>query len=285
MRECGINFQNLDLKKINKIYCFGTSFTAGGGYYFGSKDMENHYSNYYNSLNEYPKTMFNYSYPGQLTKLFNNVEIKNLGKCGYGDDRTSRLIFDIVENPNSYIDDTLFIIELSYLGREELYSNKFKSFMVHNYSIDDNLTYNDSSLAINHKYDDTLDIRFLNHLTKLVNEYNREFWNYENVHKTHNKNNIFLINYLLRNNLNFLIIEGTPNSIIKELLPNHYLVDFSPKMENHDRYSMNHFIEDNKLKISDVSNGEIEDYHASLEGNKLIASKIYQHLINHYNFE
>jgi hypothetical protein len=277
----------LGLKKINKIVCFGTSFTAGGGYYFNSKDMEEekYYYEYYNSLNEFPKTMFNYSYPGQLKKLFNNnVQIENLGKCGYGNDRTSRLIFDLVENEVD-LSQYLFLIEFAYMGREELYSNTLNSYVVHNYHINDDLSYDKGTLAKNHKYDTDSENMLLNELSKIIVSYNKNFWNYENQHTKNIRNIIFLVNYLIRNNVNFLVVEGIHNNLMDYLIKNNNLLEFSPHLLDGDKYSMNHYIEDNKLKISDVTNGIIEDYHASLEGNKLIASKIHEHLLNFYRFE
>ena len=81
------------MSKIKYINCFGTSYTAGGGFEFdGDKNPLN---NLYSGL-ETPLTQFNFSYPGQLKKILDeNVKVTNYAKNGYGNDRTFRKIYEL----------------------------------------------------------------------------------------------------------------------------------------------------------------------------------------------
>ena len=68
------------MKQLKHVNCFGTSFTDGGGHEFGKRDGD--YGKYLKEVyrNKYPneeQTQFNFSWPGQLQKLFkeNNLNI------------------------------------------------------------------------------------------------------------------------------------------------------------------------------------------------------------------
>ena len=75
---------------IKKIYCFGTSHTAGGG--FHDKNVKNVYKNIVDN-----PSMETCSWPGIFkTYLDKNIELINLAECGAGNERIYRLVFDLI---------------------------------------------------------------------------------------------------------------------------------------------------------------------------------------------
>ena len=112
---------------IEKIYVFGTSFAEGGGFEF---NINKTISYSYNGLGE-EYTKENFSFPGQLRKLLPNIEIVNLSKSGYGNERMYRLASDIVFSDNFDVDNSLLIFDevmsgfrVSLGGAQEIYNIK-----------------------------------------------------------------------------------------------------------------------------------------------------------------
>ena len=86
---------------IKYIHCFGTSYTAGGGYEFdGDSPFRNQDSEYIINLKKetkqkYPneeQTQYNFSWQIQLQKLVdsNKIKVLNHFKTGYGNERIYR---------------------------------------------------------------------------------------------------------------------------------------------------------------------------------------------------
>lgn len=116
---------------IKKIYCFGTSHTAGGG--FHDKNVKNVYKNIVDN-----PSMETCSWPGIFkTYLDKNIELINLAECGAGNERIYRLVFDLITNPKIKNEESLLLIELSTLGRKEFYSNTVKDYVICNYHFQD----------------------------------------------------------------------------------------------------------------------------------------------------
>lgn len=116
---------------IKKIYCFGTSHTAGGG--FHDKNVKNVYKNIIDN-----PSMETCSWPGIFkTYLDKNIEVINLAESGAGNERIYRLVFDLITNPKIKNEESLLLIELSTLGRKEFYSNYFKDYVICNYHLHD----------------------------------------------------------------------------------------------------------------------------------------------------
>ena len=128
------------MSKIKKIYTFGTSYTAGGGFEFGNSGREL-LSSIYNNIGE-DLTRESFSWPGQLSKLLpSSIEVINKSESGFGNDRMIRLILDIILHKEFKKDETLFFLEFSLLGRKEIYSNQLDDYMIVNYAhSDDNHT-------------------------------------------------------------------------------------------------------------------------------------------------
>ena len=108
------------MDKIKYINCFGTSFTAGGGFEFGgTSDVRNNFLKFfYSGLNEEP-TQFNFSYPGQIQRLNSKIKINNYAKNGYGNDRMMRLVYDIITSIDFNKNEHIFLLEFGGIGRKE----------------------------------------------------------------------------------------------------------------------------------------------------------------------
>ena len=134
------------MNKINNIYTFGTSQTAGGGFEFESRAEAAQYKgdifikergdalkHLYKDIGQ-ELTQFNFSWPGQLQKILGNgIKVTNLAKSGYGNERMYRLTYDLIRNNIHKLDSMLFIYEFSYLGRKEYYLNELNDYIIVNY--------------------------------------------------------------------------------------------------------------------------------------------------------
>ena len=126
------------MAKIKYIHCFGTSYTAGGGFEFESINCHKNKNllNYYGNLNE-EFSQFNFSYPGQLQKLIgNDIKVYNHGKNGYGNELLYRKVYEIITEPNFNNEENIFLLEFSGLGRKEFWLNEINDFIIVNYEID-----------------------------------------------------------------------------------------------------------------------------------------------------
>ena len=140
------------MSKIKKIYTFGTSQTAGGGFEFESRADASQYKgdifikergdalkHLYKDIGQ-ELTQFNFSWPGQLQKtLGTDVKVINLAKSGYGNERMYRLTYDLVRKHLNELDSILFIYEFSYLGRKEYYLDEIEDYVIVNYSFPDDM--------------------------------------------------------------------------------------------------------------------------------------------------
>lgn len=262
------------------ITCFGSSYSAGGGYYFDNiNKLSPNHQEYLNSMNEYPKRMNTYSYFGQLEKIFRTKKkhktiFKNLAKCAHGNDRTCRLIFDILKNNEIKTENNLFLIEFQDIGRQELYLNSFNDYISHNFRFNDDLSYDKGFL---HKdvFDTIEDISELKSYDKIINDYNKLFNNFHIHLNYQDMLKQFLISYLKQKNVNFIIVSGMDDNIETLLNPKNYIV-YDDKFDDIISYA-----DSKKLLIKDVS--DVDDFHISLEGNKLISNKIYDFIFKNYN--
>jgi hypothetical protein len=258
---------------IKEIHCFGTSHTEGGGFEFMNREKSTELKKFYT---EEPFTKENYSYPGNLQKLVGkDIKVYNHAKSGYGNERMYRLVYDVLNNetPN---DEKLLLLEFSFVGRKEYYSKSINDFFIANYSFNekgyvDYLDVAQTYFASSYKNVEKL-------LKPLVLDFMTETIDFEIQEKTMKMNNDFFIDYLLYNNINFLItcppyflqIGNGSNEKIKN-----NLVEF--EKFQYDLYS---FAVKNKLTIRDETNNKLNDGHAGLEGNKNIAKIIFNKINN-----
>lgn len=247
---------------IREIHCFGTSFTAGGGFEFESQFKQKKLLENYS---EEPLTQFNYSYPGQLQKLVGDtIQVFNHGQSGFGNEMIYRKSFDIIESSKT-MDDKLFILEFSSLGRKEIWSNTYNKHLIVNYNFKDDLSVWVTGISELYYF---TDIYVENSLRGIIEPFLKETINLEVQEKLVNQNTEFFIDYLIHNKINFLVVQEPlyEKSKIKTLP---YTIDFGNGIRNMINYSMTH-----KLSITDETNGRIEDAHGGFKWAKIIASKI-----------
>ena len=182
------------MSKIKYINCFGTSFTAGGGFEFEGHALQRKaiLTKLYSNL-ENTETQFNFSYPGQLKKLLNNnIQVINHAKNGYGNERIFRQVYEIVSNPNFNKDEHLFIIEYAGWGRKEFWFNPINDYIISNYWFDWDTTKlkDEVNLANSYCYDtiemthylekyEPMFLEFFQHTLKLEKEHKLLFQNIE----------------------------------------------------------------------------------------------------------
>jgi len=258
---------------IKEIHCFGTSHTEGGGFEFMNREKNIELKKFYT---EEPFTKENYSYPGNLQKLVGkDIKVYNHAKSGYGNERMYRLVYDVLNNgkPN---DEKLLLLEFSYVGRKEYYSKSINDYFIANYSFNEKGFIQNLDMAQTYFVSSYKNVEKL--LKPLVYEFMTETIDFDIQEKTMKMNNHFFIDYLLYNNVNFLLTSPPyflqPRFGTEEKIKNN-LIEFEEFVD--DLYV---FVEKNKLRIRDETNNEILDGHSGLEGNKKIAKIIFDKINN-----
>jgi hypothetical protein len=280
---------------MKKIITFGTSCTAGGGFEFQcnypTRDMGGVMTSRKRGellrsiYSEKPYTQNNYSYPGQLQKLLNekniNIEVLNISKQGYGNERIYRKFYDLIISEID-INNCLFIFEFSDLSRKEFYHNPSKNHIIMNYlSDDDVLDY--VTLAKSYFYDKRADRKLYNEHLEIFQKYRDEFIEVDNESKEFTRNLLLFLEYLSFNKINFLI------SAMPELIHPDYYEEIM-KYETHcmefgldggKKYKSFHRFQDlEQLTIMRETAHAFLDNHGGLFSNKIIAKNVFNELIN-----
>lgn len=269
---------------IKKIYTFGTSFTEGGGFEFDKPEPK--YNNHglfkhYGHLNE-EKTRKNFSWPGQLQKLYNSVEIINEAKSGYGNERIYRRCFDIVTNPSFNKDESLLIFEFSDIGRKELFHNEIDDYIILNYWWKEYPAKDKadvSSFANTYYYDNDKITNIINKDSQFLSNFIDKTIKFEEVLNTLTRNVHMFLSFLNENNIKYYILSTDWVKFDFNLKTNLDFLDskriklevsedvvFKDVMELFGQY---------KLSIRYETNNEItDDGHLGYFGNKLVAKLI-----------
>ena len=279
------------MTKIKYIHCFGTSFTAGGGFEFNSPvpGLDNILkSNYYYIGEE--QTQFNYSYPGQLQKFVgNNITVFNHARQGYGNDRMYRIFYDIINEDEFKKEENLFLFEFAGLGRKEYFLNPLQKYCTINWQHDYSDKHPFIKKALNTKnfaklkgtstyynYENQESWSFLHDNNDFFEKYVEYFVNFDVEFKKLTMESEFFCYYIQNKNFNFLLTrpptiseydttkeikfgDGTYFSISEDF------VEFSYK---------------NKLTIKDETNGRLGDLHNGFKSNKLVSHIIYNRLVD-----
>lgn len=260
---------------MKEIHCFGTSHTEGGGFEFQYDSRNIKLKKFYN---EEPFTKENYSYTGQLQKLIGkDIKVYNHAKSGYGNERMYRLAYDVLNNetPNN---EKLLLLEFSHIGRKEYYSKSINDFFIANYAFNENG--NIETLDMAQTYYNPNHENFQKLLKPMVYTFMKETIDFNIQEKNMKMNNIFFINYLLYNNINFLLTTPPqfplPFDLMQKIKNN--LIEFEK-----DVFDTYWFVEKNKLRIMDDTNNQIPDAHSGLKGNKIIAKIIFDKINNTKN--
>ena len=261
------------MSKIKYINCFGTSYTAGGGFEFdGDKNPLN---NLYSGL-ETPLTQFNFSYPGQLKKVLDeNVKVTNYAKNGYGNDRTFRKIYELVNDKNFNKDEHIFIIEYAGLGRREFWFNPINDYIVSNYWFNfDTLKLKDMVyLANSYGYETRKMSNDLKKYEPLFLEFFKQTLNLKNEIKLNEQNIEFFSSYLNQHKLNYFY---TTDIFDSNSGKNFIFGDVEYFKQSNDFLR---FSEYNNLSIKSETFGIDKDLHNGYISNKIVGLTIYNKLV------
>jgi hypothetical protein len=237
--------------KFKKLYVNGCSFSCGNGldlieikklYKQKGIDIVNH---------------LDFAYPNILAKKY-EIDIINDAVPGGSLNRMIRKTYNHIFNNTDSLKDTLFILELPPMWRDEFYSNKLDRLL--------NITWG----TIKHPDTDLTNIRngydvsdILSIHTDLEN-YFKNFIDIDFEEKKSMKNMLGLLSYLID-------CTGFDDFLKKNGLKDDYnFLWFDSK-------KMHHWIDDNQLRISDELDIEI-DRHAGINGNKIIAEKLEEYI-------
>lgn len=295
------------MKKIKNIYTYGSSFTQGGGFEWEGYNKGNLFNFYSKFAPEEEQTQFNYSWPGQLKKLSGGVSVINQGKSGYGVERAVRLGMEdvMIERKRGRLDKTLFLFEFPSLGRKEYYFNPIDDYIISNYTWriegyehqdhvvvwDKNLNYYCDTHGYAKTYhEDKSDLEVYQKILdneSLIYEFNKLTLNYDERTKELTRIVLGFLSFLEQHNVNYLIVN---NPFIHEQYLEFY--EESPSKQKTVHYEkdkgvgaeMYHYIDTNKLTITDETNGEINDGHGGLVANRNIAKKIDERLREEYQY-
>lgn len=271
------------MTKIKYIHCFGTSYTAGGGFEFNSVNQARNelLEDLYSTVDE-KKTQFNFSWPGQLESFINNknITIINHGKQGYGNDRFVRLSYEIINKKDFNPNENLFIIEFAGLGRDEFFFKEIQDYIVCNYQMfgttNNKPNFKFVGAANSYGYDDYSVQKIIDNYDNFFNNYVDKFVDFEvNQSKLKIQADLFL-SYLEKKKINFLFS-------ITPILD--YQYDVNKEIEFGDgkyfKKSNNFvkFIDDNNLVITNETSGLIQDGHGGFKANKIIGHIIYNKLV------
>ena len=279
--------------KIKDIYCFGTSFTAGGGFEWKSDhpDRSRDLRKYYSEVN-IEKTQEAFSWPGRFKDILKDknldIQVHNFGKQGYGNQRVYRKVYDVINNPKFDASTSIFIIELSWMMRREFYFYDIGDYIIANYGFlpdekhpkrRDKLTH--VNLAHSYWYDkDPLRKKLLN-LEPLFTDFMKLTMDQHEVGREIHRNLSMFFSFLNENKIQYYISSLPPldpdsRDLIK--FDNSKVVKFK-----HDKIESDYlelFIADAKLSIRDETNGKFDDFHAGVFGNTLIASQIFNKIVD-----
>ena len=246
---------------FDKIYSNGCSFSCAGGLNWEEVKFQ-----YKNKLNITIHNHLDFAYPNILAKKY-EIDIINDAVPGGSLNRMIRKTYNHIFNNTDSLKDTLFILELPPMWRDEFYSNKLDRLV--------NITWG----TIKHPDTDLTNIRNgydvsdILAIHKDLENYFKNFIDIDFEEKKSMKNMLGLLSYLIINNLNYILIDctGFDDFLKKNGLKDDYnFLWFDSK-------KMHHWIDDNQLRISDELDIEI-DRHAGINGNKIIAEKLEEYI-------
>lgn len=272
------------MSEIKYIHCFGTSFTAGGGFEWGSKERHNLLEKVYGHIDE-EKTQYNYSWPGQLQKLLNEkkykIKVYNHAKNGYGVDTIFRKVFDIVTEVGFEPDKNLFLLEFSEFGRKEYYCNKINDFVVGNYRFNSNLNQYHIDIAHSYFYDTDETIDKLDTFQPIIQDYLNETYNEDIEFKRIARTTSFFLSWLKYNNIKVIF-----SSIPRIFIPSDwdFIETFDTFLYDNTKFKIDtatiyEFVSSYNLQISHETDFLYDDFHAGLGGNQIISKMAFNYLI------
>jgi hypothetical protein len=263
---------------IKYIYCFGTSFTAGGGFEWESNDNDrvSLLNQYYSETSEVKK-QFHYSWPGQLEKILPNVKVHNLAKQGYGNDSIYRKCFEVVNEKSFNSEESILLIEFSDFGRKEFYLNDIKDYIVCNYAHSEN-GIQVHSIANSYYYDTPTICKKLDNVFPIISNFMEKTFDENEEFKKMSMEISFFLNWLVVKNIKTIFV-SSPNIFHKndkKLINKFQSINYD--ILGGSCYDIFSFI-NNGFSIKDETNGGYDDFHAGYEANKFISKLIYNKLV------
>jgi hypothetical protein len=267
------------MKTIKNIVIVGTSFTAGGGFEEISEVRK--------ILTKYetiPAKMEDCAWPAFLKKNLNGINVYNLAIPGAGIDYLIRTTTEwINKNPIIY-KDTLFLLEMSGYGRLELWSNEFDRYLVCNWDYGVRRKNFCAGLHTGSYWKESLEFAAkISKNDELVIKWLDAF-----------ADPMMMVEHIQERMFNFLCrlkYMGLEFKIFSEGFCNPFL-DEDPLIQdnclklnssNGEYRSIHHYLIDTKLQIKDFTNGECDDFHGTLQANRIIAEQYYAQLKAIYN--
>lgn len=250
------------MNKFDKIYTNGCSFSCAGGLHWNkiknlykeklSVDIDNH---------------LDFAYPTLVANNF-NVPIDNESISGGSINRLVRKTYEYIYKNIDNVKNTLFILEIPPMWRDELWSNKLDR------------TLNITSGLLHAPDTDLTDISngYGRHeFKKIYNEvlvYFDSFINPDFEDKKSFNSIIGLISFIKLLNINYIILDNSHF--------HHYLLKNNMKDANFnfcffENIQMQHWFRINKLTINDELKMDI-DGHAGVEGNKQISKFVIDYI-------
>lgn len=264
------------MTKIKYINCFGTSNTAGGGFEFDSPTQGWFINKLYGHISNEEKTIFNFSYPGQIQKLVSkNVKVNNFGKQGCGNERVIRKSYEIIDSHGFNKDEHIFIFEITGLGRREFFFKKINDYIICNYQIDETDKAIFLATANHYNYDSVETIKLLESYDPFFKTYLTDFFDIKNEVDEHRRMVDLFLAYLESKNINYYFTM-TPQNHAYRKSTEFLFGDGKYFQQTND---MMEFSFVNKLTIKDETYKQSNDMHIGLRGNKLIANVIYNKLV------
>lgn len=267
------------MKEIKNIYCFGTSYTAGGGFEFG-KDLK--LTALYKNIG-IPLTQYSFSWPGLLQRIINpDIKIHNLAKSGYGNERVFRKTLDVIQDKNGKIDDSLFIFEFSGLGRKEYFFSELNDYVICNYNFDEISNNAKMHGVANGYFEDTIKTKnILKDNEELFSKFMEKTINFRNQAIVYERNLLLFITFLEANNVNYLI---NGNIFLNPKMGN-TIPDVSTKLlqfkdSDGQMGDLVKYFNSYNLTLEDETRGVIKDGHCGYVGNKIISEMIHNQLID-----
>lgn len=272
------------MNKLKKIYAFGTSHTAGGGFEFDTiSDSPNPdiYKKVINSENH-----FDFSYPSILGNL-TNLPVDNRAKQGYGYEKVTREIIDVIGSDSFDKDSSIFLIEVSNWDRQEFYYNDINDYVIINSYDETDITEDEISIAHDYHFQSRDIISKLDNSKSIFTNFLSKTFNKDISIQKLQTNFLFLINLLENNGINYYLTNG---DVVLPPAYNPYL-NHTDKIIKYELYNRNtnknikvnswvDCVSDFGLTIIDESQNQVKDNHQGLSVSMYVANTIYNKMIS-----